>query len=416
MSPSTGGRPGSTPQIEASVTKGLEFLARRQDRDGSWSEGTGYGSNPVAMTSLAGSGSSPTRGKYWSNVRKATRFLRNCAGTDGLITSRGEGRHIYGHGFATMFLSQVYGMELDAQMQKKLHKILSKSVGLICRAQSTEGGWYYYANSGREEGSVAITQVPALRACRNAGILVPKKTIDRAVNYISRLANKDGGISYSLNQRNSQPAITAAAVAVLYNAGNYDDPIAAKALAFAVRHLSTDGSGNGHHYYAQLYLSQALYQEAKKRWGQHYQKISTWLRRHQKTDGSWMGDTVGHVYGTALALTILPLPYSLVPPLVLDTTLVTNPGHHGFEFWDDGAAPPGITSVVLVDEDTVKIQLASVPAGVVQRVRYAYTGIADARARPTTGPRGNLRDSDANGSRHGSPLYNWAVHFDLPVK
>jgi len=27
----------------------------------------------------------------------------------------------------------------------------------------------------------------------------------------------------------------------------------------------------------------------------------------------------------------------------------------------------------------------------------------------------NLRDSDATPSRHGYPLFNWAVHFDEPV-
>ena len=37
------------------------------------------------------------------------------------------------------------------------------------------------------------------------------------------------------------------------------------------------------------------------------------LERTQRKDGSWEGDGVGAVYGTAIALTILQLPYSLVP-------------------------------------------------------------------------------------------------------
>ena len=49
------------------------------------------------------------------------------------------------------------------------------------------------------------------------------------------------------------------------------------------------------------------------------------------------------------------------------------------------------------------------------RIRYAHTGGVGQPAGPTTGARGNLRDSDATPSRHGYPLFNWAVHFDEPV-
>ena len=33
----------------------------------------------------------------------------------------------------------------------------------------------------------------------------------------------------------------------------------------------------------------------------------------QQQDGSWHGDSVGKVYGTAIAATIMQLPYALVP-------------------------------------------------------------------------------------------------------
>ena len=169
-----------------------------------------------------------------------------------------------------------------ARLQQKLHKVLSKAVALICKAQSGAGGWYYTPDSRSDEGSVTVTQMQALRACRNAGIVVPKKTIDRAVGYIHKSANSDGGISYSMHGGGSRPPITAAAVAVLYNAGKYDDPMAKKALKYAVRHLPVNGSNNGHHYYAQLYLAQALYQTGDERWDKHYRKMSKWLLRVQQ--------------------------------------------------------------------------------------------------------------------------------------
>ena len=84
-----------------------------------------------------------------------------------------------------------------------------------------------------------------------AGIVVDKKTIDKAVDYVRRCQNADGGISYKLSMagRSSQPAITAAAVAVLYNAGVYDDqPFVDKAVQFCKRRLkvSVDTTGGRH--------------------------------------------------------------------------------------------------------------------------------------------------------------------------
>jgi len=103
------------------------------------------------------------------------------------------------------------------------------------------------------------------------------------------------------------------------------------------------------------------------------------------------------------------------PPLVLDTTLVKNPGNFGFEVSDDSGAAPAITNVAVTAPDTVQITLAAEPTGNNRRVRYAYTGNPGHVAGPEEGPRGNLRDSDATVSRHGYKLYDWCVHFDEPM-
>lgn len=103
------------------------------------------------------------------------------------------------------------------------------------------------------------------------------------------------------------------------------------------------------------------------------------------------------------------------PPLVIDTTRVSDPGHYGFEYTDDSGAPPAIASVAVTGPDTVVVTLASAPTGGNARLRYAYTGTIGSLAGPTTGPRGNLRDSDATPSPGGYDLFNWCVHFDAAV-
>ena len=103
-----------------------------------------------------------------------------------------------------------------------------------------------------------------------------------------------------------------------------------------------------------------------------------------------------------------------VPPLVLDTSLVGDPGNYGFAYVDAGPTP-AITNVAITGPDTIAITLSATPAASERRLRYAWTGTPDANAGPKTGARGNLRDSDDTPSRTGHALYNWCVHFDEPV-
>ena len=151
------------------------------------------------------------------------------------------------------------------------------------------------------------------RACREAGITVPKKVVDRAIGYIVKSANPDGGIRYRAGMRgHSRPAITAAAVATLYSAGQYDHPMAEKALVFAMNFLPVANTRT-YFYYSHNYLAQALYQKGGEDWDRYYKEISKHLVRRQAANGSGTDGRVGPVYNTALALVILQLPWGYVP-------------------------------------------------------------------------------------------------------
>ena len=294
------------------------------------------GSYPTVMTSLAGlaflaHGDTPFRGRYATVVKKALDYIlrraeaplkRNPKAKELLITAPGEeARSMYGHGFSMLFLAQAYGMCDVAVYQQRIRKVLEKAIVLTARSQSGKGGWLYTPNSRSDEGSVTVTQVQALRACRNAGIKVPKKTIDKAVRYIEICANRDGGISYSARSKGrSRPAISAAAVAVLYNAGQYESTYAQKGLKYILKNIKVGGGTRsifGHWFYTHLYMSQAMYTSGArtpKNWDNYYPKMrDTLIKKQNKGDGSWMGDSVGTVYGTAIACLILQLPYNTLP-------------------------------------------------------------------------------------------------------
>ncbi|MBK8916027.1 MAG: terpene cyclase/mutase family protein [Phycisphaerales bacterium] len=313
-----------TPATRTAIEKGLRYLAQTQNRDGSWRTSGGSGGYPTAMTALAGmallaGGNTPTQGLYARNVSSALTFLLRGARRDGLIAQEEELAHcMHGHGFATLFLAQCLGVEEDAQRQGQLRLALQRAVELTGRSQSAAGGWLYTPTAQADEGSVTVTQVQALRACRNAGIAVPKKVIDSAMKYLDKSQNDDGGIRYQYSDSGpSRPAITAAAVMCWFNAGIYDEPNVVKALRFCERSLAPgttpEGMFFGHYFYAHLYMSQVMYLAGEEKWRQYYPAIRDILLRKQADDGSWDGDHVGTTYGTAVALVILQIPYKHLP-------------------------------------------------------------------------------------------------------
>ncbi len=312
---------GITPETEAAIERGLSYLARKQDRQGSWSNLGGYGAYPVPMTALAGlallmDGNTTTQGRYAPQVDRAARYLQRSSLPSGLIAqTENEARPMYGHGFGMLFLSQLLGMTENPERAKEIREVLQRGVVVTGKAQSRDGGWIYTPGGGGDEGSVTVTQVQALRSCRNVGVAVPKSVIDQAMAYLANSQNSDGGIRYSLRQAGgpSRPPLAAAAVCCWYNAGEYTNPRAARALGYCKDTLKPDQVNQGHDFYAHFYYAQALYLSKTPFWDEYFPKRRDRLLAQQRSDGSWQGDGVGDVYGTAIALVILQLPYNQLP-------------------------------------------------------------------------------------------------------
>ena len=131
---------GITPQAAAAIDRGLAYLARTQDRQGSWANLGNYGSYPVAMTALAGlallmDGNTTTQGRYAVQVDRAARYLTRASSQNGLIAlTDHEPRPMYGHGFAMLFLSQLYGMTEDTRRADELRDVLDRGIQLTARA------------------------------------------------------------------------------------------------------------------------------------------------------------------------------------------------------------------------------------------------------------------------------------------
>jgi hypothetical protein len=314
---------GQSGDVDRAVARGLDWLAAHQSRLGHWTAANDR--YPTSMTALAATallceGSTTTQGKYAANINKAVEYLANRSRTNGLIgdPSRDD-RYTYGHGFAMLFLSQVLGEEEDAERREQLIDVLTRAVVFTGRAQTEGGGWGYVSakdGNGFDEGSTTITQVQGLRGCRNAGIPVPKEIVDKAVGYIKKCTGPDGGVRYNLAGAGGggRPPITAAAIACLYNAGDYDSEYVPKLLNYCKKNLDNiSNQGFGHWHYAHYYYAQVLYREGGKDWDAYRDKIFSRIVSEAGSDGSWNQGYIGTVYTTATNLIILQLPKATLP-------------------------------------------------------------------------------------------------------
>ncbi len=312
-------------ELNRTIAKGLDWLAAHQSPSGHWTAGAGQfgGSYPTSMTALAGiallcEGSTTTQGKYAPELRKTVEYLVGRSRNNGLIGDpTRDDRYTYGHGFAMLFLSQILGEEEDADRREQLVDVLSRAVVFTGQAQCSDGGWgYLSAKDGGNftEGSTTITQVQGLRGCRNAGIPVPKEILDKAIKYIKKSTGADGGVQYNLQVSGGRPAITAAAIACLFNAGDYDSRYVPKLMKYCdqnLDNLSTQAFGFWH--YAHYYYAQVLYREGGRKWDAYRKKIFPRILAEAQSDGAWNQGYIGPVFTTAVNLTILQLPKNVLP-------------------------------------------------------------------------------------------------------
>jgi len=305
-----------TEQLNESVKLGLEYLKREQKNDGSF--GVGRYSRSVAITSLCAlafmsDGHLPGRGEYGEQVQRALDFVVTHSTESGLLAAETSHGPMYGHGFATLFLGEIYGMSPE---DNRVRDALVKAVDLIVGTQNEEGGWRYNPVPYDADISVTICQIMALRSARNAGIKVPKETIDRAVEYVRRCQNPDGGFKYMQQAGGSAWPRTAAGVASLFYAGIYEDDSITRGLDYLMLNvLPGQGRaiGQAHYYYGHYYAVQAMYLAGGEYWGKWWPAVREELLSRQTSNGSWLDHHAGSAYATAMACIVMQMPKRYLP-------------------------------------------------------------------------------------------------------
>ena len=299
----------------AAVQRGLDFLAARQHDDGSY--GADVYRGHVAVTAfvsraMMASGSKPGEGPYGERLSKSLAYLLGRVQENGLISSKdaNEPAPMYGHAFALMFLAECQKAAPKDDIKAKI----DQAVKLIVKSQNKEGGWRYLPKPGDADLSVTVTQLMALAAARDAGVEVPKETIDRAIDYVKKSQNSDGGFRYLLQGGTSGFARSAAAMTAL---GRAEAAVDREELRKAYEYLTkfpaseTIGQPEVFYFYGHYYAAQVMSRLDKAAWERWFEPVRDRLLEQQGKDGSWP-DTASLDLGTAMAC--LTLQTKLIKP------------------------------------------------------------------------------------------------------
>src|SRR5216684_190683 len=316
-----------TGETQQAIDQGLSYLGRHQHQDGSFGSIQYHGN--VAITSLAAlammaGGHQPGRGIYGDVVTRALRYVLDQDDGRGYLLSKTGISHgpMYGHGFGTLFLAEVYGMVHDRELRDRLRDTLKRAIKLIVDHQNSEGGWRYQPGSRDADISVTICQIMALRAARNAGFYVPKSTVDRCTRYVKNCQDRVGGFRYQQFGGIAQFARSAAGVVALHCAGIYKGPEVESGLKYLMQFKPTGGfvrpDVHLHYFYGHYYAAQAMWTAGDPYWKEWYPAIREELVNHpdrHRQQGCWQDHRFSSDYGTAMACIILQIPNNYLPIL-----------------------------------------------------------------------------------------------------
>jgi hypothetical protein len=323
-----------SPELDASIARGLAYLARQQQADGSFQnrETNAAADNPrftgpkVALTGLSlmaylATGRMPDTGRHGLAVRNAIDYLVTVCPADDGYFGKVDGSRMYGHAIATLALAEVYGMEADAAQRKRVRAALTRAVKVLLQAQNAKkddafrGGWRYEVASGDSDLSVSGWCILALRAAQNAGIEVPKDSADRAAAFVLKCWRPDPkGFAYQPGGE-ATLTMTAAALLDLELLDRAARPEVAAAGKYLDGHPVADNTE--YPYYARYYTTQAAFQVGGKLWPKVWEQNQSKLLQSQQKDGSWpqsrTGNEPGQTYATAMSVLTLSVPLRLLP-------------------------------------------------------------------------------------------------------
>ena len=326
------GKYGGSRTTEEAVERGLEWLAKQQRGDGTWSLSGPYSNgtrseNVVAATAMAllafqGHGDTHREGRYSKLVAKGWDALLKMQKKDsGLFAGSMAEKNqlLYAHAQATIALCELYGMTQDSHYRGPAEKAIAYAV----EAQDKKYGGWRYEFGFDSDTSVTGWFVMALQSAKMAGLRVPEETLQAITGYLDRAQLDDGRrYGYWLDTQPSHAVCAEGLLCRQYLGWAQNDPRLVEGIG-ALNKSPVDYEGPGRDAYYWYYATQATHHMEGNIWNQWNAVMSKEVPAHQTKNGpetgSWApegdkwGNAGGRLYITCLSIYMLEVYYRHLP-------------------------------------------------------------------------------------------------------
>jgi len=337
------GDPGG--KTVAATDLALEWLARHQNRDGSWSfnhtpgdrcsgfpnpgeKRSKMGATGLALLAFLGRGHTheDKTKKHHQVVHRGLSYLISHMevknNTARLFESDGDSHsHMYCHGIAACALAEAYGMTRDLN----LHDPSQYALNYIVNAQHADGGWRYLPGEPGDT-SAAGWQLMAFKSGKMSYLKVPEHVYPLAEKFLDSVQTTGGAEYRYLPTGGHGTTAATSSIGLLcrvYLGWEQDHP----GLRQGTKLISEAGPHSTNMYYNYyatmfMYQSEGLRSPTWKKWNDQIMPylLETQAKKGgQRVQGSWhfqgdgvengLSDVGGRLYNTALAAMTLQVYY-----------------------------------------------------------------------------------------------------------
>jgi hypothetical protein len=341
----SGRGPGETPDTENAVLRALNWLARHQSPDGSWSlkqyvhqckdatcSGTGSVEADAAATAMGllpflAHGETHKTGAHYRLVANGLLWLVRHQKPDGDL-SAGSEQQMYTHALATIALCEAYGMSGD----RNIGVAAQAAIQFIETAQNKQtGGWRYHPG---DEGDTSVVgwQIMALKSAQMAGLNVGGSSLEWAGKFLDSVKKNSAGSQFAYQPgQEATPAMTSVGLLCRqYLGANRNDPLVTDGAEYLLHHAPEAGLHNLYYWY---YATQVMHNVDGPQFDTWNRKMRHILTATQDRDakgcarGSWdpngpakdqWGEQGGRLMMTSLSALTLEVYYRYLPLYTMD--------------------------------------------------------------------------------------------------
>jgi hypothetical protein len=325
------------------VAAALNWLARHQGADGSWSlekfskqckdgtcTGPGNANSDAGATAmallpfLAAGQTHETKGPYKKNIYAGLYWLTKNQKTDGNLAA-GSGQLMYTHGLASICLCEAYGLSRD----KQIGAAAQQAIHYIEAAQNKATGGWRYQPGDPGDTSVVGWQLMALKSAQMAGLSVSTPVMEGANKWLKSCAKGQGGTFSYEPPGGATPTISAVGLlCTQYLGAQRNSPAIQEGMKYLMGNMPDLSARNIYYWY---YATQVMHNLPGYEWDTWNRKMRRILIETQVKQGcaagSWdpdkpskdaWGEPGGRIMLTSLSCLTLEVYYRYLPLYKLD--------------------------------------------------------------------------------------------------